>query len=71
MAALYRIGRGERPHIPDSLSSEARDFILQCLQVDPSLRPTAAQLLDHPFVKQPLPSSSSGFASPRYFPRQS
>ncbi|KAG8378325.1 hypothetical protein BUALT_Bualt08G0125700 [Buddleja alternifolia] len=68
MSALFRIGRGERPHIPDSLSSDARDFILKCLQVDPSLRPTAAQLLDHPFVKRPLPSSS-GLPSPQCFTR--
>ncbi|XP_051149892.1 mitogen-activated protein kinase kinase kinase 1-like [Andrographis paniculata] len=67
MAALYRIGKGERPPVPDTLSSEARDFILVCLQVDPSLRPTAAQLLDHPFVKRPLPSSST--ASPHNFGR--
>ncbi|XP_073294769.1 mitogen-activated protein kinase kinase kinase 1-like [Primulina huaijiensis] len=67
MPALFRIGRGERPPIPDSLSRESRDFILQCLQVDPSLRPTAAQLLDHPFVKRPL---HSGSASPLHFGRQ-
>ncbi|KZV28827.1 Mitogen-activated protein kinase kinase kinase 1 isoform 1 [Dorcoceras hygrometricum] len=67
MPALFRIGRGERPAIPDSLSSDSRDFILQCLQVDPSLRPTAAQLLDHPFVKRPL---QSGSASPLHFGRQ-
>ncbi|KAK4391149.1 Mitogen-activated protein kinase kinase kinase [Sesamum angolense] len=59
MTALFRIGSGERPPIPDSLSSDARDFILTCLQVDPSLRPAAAQLLDHPFVKRPLASSTS------------
>ncbi|PIN07204.1 MEKK [Handroanthus impetiginosus] len=69
MAALYRIGRGQRPSIPETIPSDARDFILQCLQVDPSLRPTAAQLLEHPFVKRPLPSSS-GTASPHSFGRQ-
>ncbi|KAK4481274.1 hypothetical protein RD792_012158 [Penstemon davidsonii] len=69
MPALFRIGRGERPPIPDSLSSDARDFILTCLQVDPSLRPTAAQLLDHPFVKRPL-TLSSGTTSPHTFGRQ-
>ncbi|KAL3638774.1 hypothetical protein CASFOL_016681 [Castilleja foliolosa] len=67
MAALYKIGRGERPAIPESISNDARDFILKCLQVDPSLRPTAAELLDHPFVVRPLPSSSSsGFTSPHF-----
>ncbi|XP_011074882.1 mitogen-activated protein kinase kinase kinase 1 isoform X1 [Sesamum indicum] len=69
MAALYRIGKGERPLIPDSLSSDARDFVLKCLQVDPSLRPTAAQLMDHPFLKRPLPSSS-GTMSPHFLGRQ-
>ncbi|KAL6512076.1 hypothetical protein OROGR_021673 [Orobanche gracilis] len=29
MAALFRIGKGERPLIPDSLSNDARDFILK------------------------------------------
>ncbi|XP_057798292.1 mitogen-activated protein kinase kinase kinase 1-like [Salvia miltiorrhiza] len=61
MSALYKIGQGERPDVPATLSSDARDFILQCLQVDPSLRPTAAQLLDHPFVKRPLSSSAHSF----------
>ncbi|CAA0827859.1 Mitogen-activated protein kinase kinase kinase 1 [Striga hermonthica] len=70
MAALFRIGRGERPEIPDSLSNDARDFILRCLQVDPNSRPTAAQLLDHPFVKRPLNQLSSGFTSPQYLARQ-
>ncbi|XP_042057300.1 mitogen-activated protein kinase kinase kinase 1-like [Salvia splendens] len=58
MTALFHIGQGVRPDVPNTLSSDARDFILQCLQVDPALRPTAAQLLNHPFVKQPLTSSS-------------
>jgi mitogen-activated protein kinase kinase kinase 1 len=51
MQALFRIGKGELPLIPTSLSIDAQDFILQCLQVNPDNRPTPAQLLDHPFVK--------------------
>ncbi|GJT42863.1 mitogen-activated protein kinase kinase kinase 1-like protein [Tanacetum coccineum] len=30
MAAIYRIGSGIAPPVPDSLSEEARDFIFQC-----------------------------------------
>ncbi|KAF6145512.1 hypothetical protein GIB67_004507, partial [Kingdonia uniflora] len=63
MQALFRIGRGEPPPVPDSLSKDARDFIHKCLQVKPDNRPTAAQLLEHPFVKRPS-HASSGSASP-------
>ncbi|KAH7300429.1 hypothetical protein KP509_24G062200 [Ceratopteris richardii] len=48
---LWKVGHGELPPIPDSLSEEAKDFIKQCLEVDALKRPTAAQLLMHPFVK--------------------
>ncbi|GMP79270.1 hypothetical protein CsSME_00034888 [Camellia sinensis var. sinensis] len=64
--ALFLIGRGVPPPVPDSLSSDARDFILRCLQVNPNDRPTAADLLDHPYVRRPLPSSS-GSSSPYNF----
>ncbi|PPD68462.1 hypothetical protein GOBAR_DD34662 [Gossypium barbadense] len=63
MQALFRIGRGEPPAVPDSLSKDARDFVLQCLQVNPDARPTAAKLLQHPFVKRSFPTHS-GSASP-------
>ena len=65
--ALLRIGRGELPDIPDTLSLDARDFIIKCLRVNPEERPTAAELLNHPFVKRPLSTSGSGikiFTSP-------
>ncbi|KAK7400247.1 hypothetical protein VNO78_11449 [Psophocarpus tetragonolobus] len=63
MQALFRIGRGEPPPIPEYLSKDARDFVLECLQVNPNKRPTAAELFDHPFVKRTLLSPLS-FASP-------
>ncbi|KAJ0085098.1 hypothetical protein Patl1_08435 [Pistacia atlantica] len=63
MQALFRIGRGLPPPIPDILSTDARDFVAQCLRVNANDRPTAAQLLEHPFVKRRL-STSSGSASP-------
>ncbi|KAJ4835407.1 hypothetical protein Tsubulata_014439 [Turnera subulata] len=69
MAALFKIGRGIPPAVPDSLSNDARDFILQCLQVNPNYRPSAALLLDHPFVRRRL-STSLGSASP-YIGRRS
>ncbi|KAG8646188.1 E3 ubiquitin-protein ligase UPL5 isoform X2 [Manihot esculenta] len=50
-AVDYSIGEGKLPRLPDSLTEHSRDFILQCLQVNPNDRPTAAKLLEHPFVK--------------------
>ncbi|KAH9750416.1 protein kinase domain-containing protein [Citrus sinensis] len=64
MQALFRIGRGELPPVPNSLSRDARDFILKCLQVNPNDRPTAAQLMEHPFVKRPLQISSGCLGDP-------
>ncbi|CAN6274279.1 unnamed protein product [Urochloa humidicola] len=52
--ALLKIGRGIPPEIPDTLSEDARDFIKKCVQANPNDRPSAAQLLEHPFVLRPL-----------------
>lgn len=51
MQAMFKIGKGERPPIPSTLSDDARDFIDKCLQVKPQNRPSANALLQHPFVK--------------------
>ncbi|XP_024156556.1 uncharacterized protein LOC112164559 isoform X2 [Rosa chinensis] len=64
MQALWKIGKGDPPLVPDSLSREAQHFIHLCLKVKPDDRPTAAQLLEHPFVNKPLPPTSSGLVSP-------
>ncbi|KAF7086108.1 hypothetical protein CFC21_089451 [Triticum aestivum] len=52
--ALLKIGRGIPPKIPNTLSEDARDFIAKCVQANQKDRPSAAQLLEHPFVKRPL-----------------
>lgn len=52
VAAMFKIGNSkELPAIPDHLSEEGKDFVRQCLQRNPLHRPTAAQLLEHPFIK--------------------
>ncbi|KAJ6734248.1 hypothetical protein OIU79_001492 [Salix purpurea] len=38
--------------VPRNLPRNLRDFINQCLHPDPNQRPTAAELLAHPFVKE-------------------
>ncbi|KAE9603261.1 hypothetical protein Lal_00008294 [Lupinus albus] len=59
MQALFRIGQGELPPIRESLSKNARDFVLKCLQVNPNKRPSAAQLMYHPFIRRPFLSPAS------------
>ncbi|XP_050225159.1 mitogen-activated protein kinase kinase kinase YODA-like [Mercurialis annua] len=56
VAAMFKIGNSkDLPAIPDHLSEEGKDFVRKCLQRDPLHRPTAAQLLEHPFVKSAAP----------------
>ncbi|KAJ6420563.1 MAP KINASE KINASE KINASE SSK2-RELATED-RELATED [Salix koriyanagi] len=46
------IRSGKGPVVPDYLSDTLKDFINQCLQPHPNQRPTAADLLAHPFVNE-------------------
>ncbi|GAV79317.1 Pkinase domain-containing protein [Cephalotus follicularis] len=56
VAAMFKIGNSkELPVIPDHLSDDGKDFVRQCLQRNPLHRPTAAKLLEHPFVKYAAP----------------
>lgn len=56
VAAMFKIGNSkELPAIPDTLSEEGKDFVRQCLQRNPLHRPTAAWLLEHPFIKNAAP----------------
>ncbi|GAB2283144.1 Mitogen-activated protein kinase kinase kinase 3 [Dionaea muscipula] len=64
VAAIFKIGHSKDiPEIPNNLSKDAKSFLKLCLQRDPSLRPTAAELLGHPFVSDQattrVPQSSS------------
>lgn len=63
---MFKIGNSkELPAIPDHLSGECKDFVRQCLQREPSKRPTAAELLRHPFVKHAaLPDKSIAAPDP-------
>jgi len=50
-SAMFAIAKAkEGPPIPDNLSPTCRDFLQCCLQVDARKRPTATEMLQHPFV---------------------
>ncbi|KAL9237322.1 hypothetical protein vseg_011885 [Gypsophila vaccaria] len=52
VAAMFKIGNSkELPTIPDHLSEEGKDFVKLCLRRNPLDRPSAAELLEHQFVK--------------------
>ena len=52
IAAVFKIGSSkEVPRIPEFLSEDAKMFLRSCLQREPCARPTATQLLEHPFVR--------------------
>jgi hypothetical protein len=50
-AAVHRIGYTDAvPEPPAWLSAQAKDFLRVCLARNPRSRPTAARLLEHPFL---------------------
>lgn len=51
---LLKIQKGDPPKLdfPSRWSKEFSDFLAICLQKDPTKRPTADQLLEHPFINQ-------------------
>ena len=54
LKALYLIATHGTPDLqdPDSASVELKDFIAQTLQLDPEKRPSAKELLSHPFLEK-------------------
>ena len=51
LQAIVRIGlSADLPDMPAGISAEASDFLFQCIQRNPKQRPTARELLCHPFI---------------------
>ncbi|KAG0278847.1 signal transducing kinase of the PAK [Linnemannia exigua] len=52
LRALYLIATNGTPTLqhPEKVSADFTDFLHQCLEVDPEKRPTATELLRHPFI---------------------
>lgn len=50
-SAMFQIAKNvDGPPRPEHITDLARDFLDKCLEYDPKQRPTAAELLHHPFV---------------------
>ena len=57
VSAIYKIGKTKlAPPIPRDIdhliSTHAKSFINQCFTIDAEKRPTAHQLLQHPFIEE-------------------
>ncbi|KAJ3269867.1 hypothetical protein HK104_005024 [Borealophlyctis nickersoniae] len=50
LQTMWRLGRENAPPVPDFVSDDAKDFIEKCFTIDPDARPTATDLLHHPFA---------------------
>lgn len=56
-AAMFKVTKVGKPPIPKGLSPDGQSFLRLCLQKNPADRPTAAALLEHPFVRIPKDAS--------------
>lgn len=57
ISLLYYVANLEAlPALPGELSDDARSFVTACLEIDPVVRPSALELLQHPFVTQKDPA---------------
>lgn len=49
-AAMFKVLHKD-PHIPETLSSDGKNFLQRCFRRNPAERPTASMLLEHPFIQ--------------------
>jgi len=52
MSALFNIVEDRHPPLPEKMSDDLRSFLKVCFKKDPRQRPTAAELLEHKWLKQ-------------------
>ncbi|TFK76404.1 Pkinase-domain-containing protein [Pluteus cervinus] len=50
MQAIFKIGSSAQPTIPSDISQEAQDFLQSTFKLDHEARPTAIELLKHPWI---------------------
>ncbi|KAJ7180664.1 Pkinase-domain-containing protein [Mycena filopes] len=52
MSVMFRIVEDDRPPLPDGCSPLLEDFLTQCFDKDPTKRPSAELLCEHPWLKK-------------------
>ncbi|KIM44724.1 hypothetical protein M413DRAFT_25159 [Hebeloma cylindrosporum] len=52
MSVMFRIVEDDMPPIPEGSSDLLRDFLEQCFDKDPTRRPNAEMLCEHPWLKK-------------------
>ncbi|KAI8870861.1 Pkinase-domain-containing protein [Ramicandelaber brevisporus] len=52
LSAMYHIVEDDGPTLPDDLSTQLQSFLEMCFRKDPSERPSAAELMRHPWIRQ-------------------
>lgn len=64
MSALYHIAQNDSPKLSATYewTEEFRNYVIECLQKDPSIRPTAAELLKVDFRSSVVSRSSTSVA---------
>ncbi|KAF9265418.1 Pkinase-domain-containing protein [Marasmius fiardii PR-910] len=50
MQAIFKIGSSAKPTIPSDITTEAQDFLSRTFEIDHTARPSASELLQHPFI---------------------
>ncbi|KAG8377653.1 hypothetical protein BUALT_Bualt08G0055300 [Buddleja alternifolia] len=58
--AMFNVLR-KAPPIPETLSTEGKDFLARCFQRRPVDRPSAIKLLEHPFLRSSQEPNFAGF----------
>ncbi len=59
MTAMFKMVEDRHPPLPQGISPELSDFLLQCFTRNPRDRPSCAQLLQHPWIVGLKPASDS------------
>ncbi|KAF5380998.1 hypothetical protein D9615_003985 [Tricholomella constricta] len=52
MQAIFKIGSSAKPTIPSDISADAQDFLRLTFELDHEARPSAAELLQHPWISK-------------------